>query len=258
MGIPRTKSNTSAPHEDFLTLRGRNRPARLFNVCELPKPVAASVMDGGLLRWEFGLRHYEPPATLCFDFARLAHASDELICRFAQKWGPLGYGLVTQEEYVEEWRRYAGLADSILRVAAEHAAGRTANDGDWRRICDWVIPGGDIEKTAGMQLRVAVGAVNKWYNYSGIHVILDLVAGSPHIQPQAGGKLFAVLGAQIAHAIARADQMVVCAGCKYPFPPARPLSRGSRQYCGKCRSKKVPQRDASRDFRKRAKLLKAS
>lgn len=87
MGTPRTKSRT--PHEEFLAMKGSNRPARLHNVWQLPKPVAASLMGGGVLRWEFGQGHYTPPATLCFDFARLAQASDEQIRRFAQKWGPL-------------------------------------------------------------------------------------------------------------------------------------------------------------------------
>jgi hypothetical protein len=82
------------------------------------------------------------------------------------------------------------------------------------------------------------------------HRILDLVDSQLQVRPGASN-LLGVLVTQIAHAMARSDESPACANCKTTFPPKRRLSRGSRQYCPACRKAKVPQRDASRDWRRR-------
>ena len=63
------------------------------------------------------------------------------------------------------------------------------------------------------------------------------------MQPGASN-LLGVLVTQIAHVMARSDELAVCANCKKLFRVKRRLSRGSRRYCPRCRRAKVPQRDA--------------
>jgi hypothetical protein len=99
-------------------------------------------------------------------------------------------------------------------------------------------------------LAIAACAVNAWFAAARGHRILDVVEGQFQIRPGASN-LFGVLGAQLAYAIARSDEMARCAGCKAAFTPERPISHGSRQYCRTCQRRKIPQRDASRAWRSR-------
>ena len=103
---------------------------------------------------------------------------------------------------------------------------------------------------------VVGGAVNKWFAAAAGHRILDLVDGTLQVRP-AASNLFGVLIVQIAYVLSRCDEAAVCAGCKKPFQPKRPISRGIRQYCRSCRQAKVPQRDAARDWRRRVRDNKA-
>ena len=103
------------------------------------------------------------------------------------------------------------------------------------------------------EIAIMSSAVNTWFADAKGHQILEIVDGQPRVRPGAS-KLFGVLITQIAHTIARTDQLTVCAGCERPFTPKRPLSRGSRQYCPQCRKAKLPERDAARDWRRRERL----
>jgi len=115
-------------------------------------------------------------------------------------------------------------------------------------------PAKDLERSGlprEIQLAIVGAAVNTWFDQARGHGILTMQNNELQVQPYAS-TLFGVLVTQIAHVIARSDQKTVCAGCRNPFAPARPIVRGSRQYCTICRKRGVPQRDASRDWRRRA------
>jgi hypothetical protein len=192
-----------------------------------------------------------PKSTLCFDFAELADRSDEQIRRFAARWGPLGFENAG-EERLDDWRYYARIAQAILRFSAQRLTGGTGLQGDWNTLRIFAYRH-QIDRTsmpAQIQMAIVGAAINRWYAAASGHRIMDLVDNQLRVGPGASN-LFGILITQIAHAVARCDQTAVCAGCQCAFIPKRPLSRGSRQYCKKCRRSKVPQRDASRDWRRR-------
>ena len=240
-----------------LALYQTGRPAPWMHRYSLPQPLSATVNQRGYMHWrwksDFMLlsKLHAPPSTLCLDFAGLADGSDEEICKFAAEWGPLGPDARKTEERVQMWRRYAKLARALLRFTAERLNDGKGRDEDWKTICKWMPfrPLPRMSKTSESEM--VVSAVNDWFDRARGHGILDMLDNQPQIAPHAAF-LFGILITQIAHLIARSDQVVVCSGCKRPFIPGRPLSRGSRQPCKSCRKKKIPQRDASHDWRRRS------
>lgn len=247
-------SITSAPLEDFLALPFREGPARLIGPFYLPQPLEASVDADRNLSWTWGnpSKRHEPPSTLCFDFARLADGSDEQTRLFAAQWGPLGLSPRVHEERVGLWLKYARLARAILRFKAEGQIGGLGRDEDWNTICK-SMPVRSLNRakmSPEEQTAIMGSAVNTWFNRARFHGVVQMVDDQLQVRPYAGF-LFGILITQIAHAIALSDQMAVCSGCNDPFVPARPLSRGVRQYCKRCRRKKIPQRDAARAWRQR-------
>jgi hypothetical protein len=189
---------------------------------------------------------------LCFDFAKLADGSDEQTRLFAAQWGPLGLSPRVNEERVGLWLKYARLARAILRFKAGKQIGGLGRDDDWKTICK-SMPVRSLDRvkmSSEWQTAIMVSAVNTWFDRARFHGIVQMVENQLQVRPYAGF-LFGILITQIAHAIARADQMAVCSGCNDPFVPTRPLSRGVRQYCKRCRKKKIPQRDAARAWRQR-------
>jgi hypothetical protein len=253
-------SITSDFSKDFLQAEGKDRNARLVVHPTFPRPLEARLDHDGYLTWrwyedEQGGRDVPPKLQvprngLCFEFARLAQASDEHIRRFAERWGPLRIEQ-REEEHVDKWRSYAVLAQVLLRFAGDTAHGGRGSKEDWGTICAWLQVGTlDRPRSVNQQLAIAASAVNSWFAAARGHRILDVVEGQFQIRPGASN-LFGVLGAQLAHAIARSDELARCAGCKAAFTPKRPISHGSRQYCNRCRHAKIPQRDASRAWRSR-------
>jgi hypothetical protein len=254
-------STTSDLAKEFLGAPGKQRPARPAGRPDFPRPIHALLDSDGYLRWtwyklETGGRDQPPEFQkprngLCFEFARLAHASDEDIRRFAEKWGPLGIEL-RQEEHVNDWRRHAALAQALLSFAADRATGGRGSEEAWGTIRAWSPAGdtSDLRPTLRERTAIAASAINAWFVAARGHRIMAVVKGQFQIQP-AASNLFGTLAAQVAHAMSRADERVQCSGCKTAFHPKTPISHGSRQYCSRCRRAKVPQRDASRDWRRR-------
>jgi hypothetical protein len=262
-----TSSRTSDWYEDFLAVAKRDRAARLAGTPPLPKPCGATVNGNGFLTWSWYPTadiKGPPPATqqvpvkLCFDFARLADGSEEEIRRFAAKWGPLGLDK-GGKEHIDDLRNYARLAKALLRFSAELLSGGAGAGEDWNTICESIAPGQNLADRAGLdsrfQMAIIASAVNTWFAKAHGHGILAIGDATLQVRPHASN-LFGMLITQIAHVIARSDQLAVCDGCTAAFVRDRAPSRGPRQYCGKCRKAKVPQRDASRDWRRRVGLRK--
>ena len=259
--ITRADSKSSNSLKDFLALPKKSRAARVISP-SLPKPREAFLDRHGYLTCTWyathvrGAQRKSPPlqklpATLCFDFARLADAPHEQIRRFTKNYGLLGLE-ERAEEHVDAWSKWARLARALLRFAGERATGGSGEEEDWKTICEYAFSLAlDRHRMhAHQQMAIAAAAVNKWFAKATGHRILEVVDGELQVRPGASN-LFGILISQIARVMARSDQTVVCAGCKVPFLPTRPLVRGSRQYCTRCRKAKVPQRDASRDWRRR-------
>lgn len=255
---------TSDLFEHFLAIDGGDRPARLLSSPEFPHPLKAEIDGDGFLRWRYYSeegRKRAPelkkiPHDLCFRFARLARGSDDEIRSFAEQWGPLGIAL-RAEESVDNWRHYAALANALLGFAAETATGAQSGEEAWvtirDAICSW-IPAGERERfrpEIHERMAIAASVLNGWFSMAARgHQILGVTGGRFQIRLSANN-LLGGLATQIAHAMSRSDQLARCAGCNSAFRPKRLITHGSRQYCTKCRRTKVPQRDASRDWRRR-------
>lgn len=251
--------------KDFLLVEGKDRIALLLDPPQFPRPIKARLTANGSLTWiwykdEKGGRgvapaHQKLRSDLCFEFQGLADGSDDEILRFAERWGPLGIR-DREEEHVDEWRYLAVTARSLLTFACERATGGRVSNETWGAIRA-LVPAKDLEAfrpSVREQMAIAASVANAWFAKARGHRILDVVEGQFQIRP-AASKLFGILAAQLAHAMSRSDQSAPCAGCKHWFPPSRRISRGSRQYCNTCRRAKMPQRDASRDYRSRKKLV---
>jgi hypothetical protein len=234
----------------ILHLRGGSTP-RLYDPAAVPRPRAAALSPAGYLscKWSEPPKLRRPPDDLCFRFAKLAEGSDEAIRCFARNWGLLNLH-VRAEEHVDEWRQYGRLAAAILRLSAQHLRGDRAAESDWATICRWLEVKNVTQVPRDLELTLLAAAVNLWYTRAQGHSVLDLDQESLIIRPQAS-TLFGVLITQIAHVIAGTDQHAVCSGCKRNFAPKRGQSRGVRRYCKKCRRRKIPQRDAAREWRRR-------
>jgi hypothetical protein len=165
--------------------------------------------------------------------------------------GPLNLA-ERQVESVKSWRHYARLALALMRFTAQLTSGGRGDEKDWALICGSTpLEGFELDGLKEReQMAIVAAAVNLWFAKARQHGVLTMVGDDLQISPNASD-LFGVLVTQIAHVIARSDQMAVCAGCRDPFPPDRPITRGTRQYCKRCRAGKKPQRDASRDWRRR-------
>lgn len=255
MTVARHSSSVRAD-SDFLQNSFNNLPgdraARVFHLNKFQKPHSAAVNSAGRLTWKWlAVDKFQAfPSTLCFDFAGLSEASDEQICAFARRWGPLGFG-DTLKEHTSEWKIFARLARSILRITTPEQ-----NKEDRRVIWEWIAPQSpidDLPSSPSEALTIAVGAVNLWYSRAHGHIILDLVKNQPRVR-LGGANMFGILAVQLAHQLAHSDQKAVCGGCDRPFALKRPRSRGVRQYCPNCRKDKVPQRHAARDYRRRNRL----
>jgi len=257
---------TSERWKEFLDVPSGSRAARLAGLPLIPRPVGVSHANGVLTwTWYSGIggpnkppELQTAPAELCFEFARLAQGSVEEICCFAERWGPLNLER-REEEKVQNWRYYARLALALLRFTAALKAEGRGEEEDWRLICQ-TTPARELDRK-GMpkqwQLAIVAAAVNNWFNDAREHGILTMLNHDLQVRPHASA-LFGILVTQIAHVIARSDQKAVCAGCHEPFQPTRPLSRGVRQYCKRCRKRRVPARDAMRDLRQRAREKKVA
>jgi hypothetical protein len=164
------------------------------------------------------------------------------------------------EEHADEWRRYARLAQALLRFVGQDSVVGRGSEKDWKTICEWLEIFSDeapLSSFGKFKMEVTAGAVNLWFAQAKGHGILDVVNHKLQVRPHASN-LFGILVTQIAHAVARSDQQSICSGCGVPFVLKRRPSRGVRRYCAVCRKKRVPRRDAARDLRRRNRLEKPS
>ncbi len=233
--------------KDFLALPNRDRLARLSESLWLPRPTRAFLDSDGFLTWtwyrqsykssknleELGARRrppevQKPSSDLCVRFSELAGGTGLQIRVFAEKMGStLGMEMDGQgQEEVTRWRDFAELAAALLRFSGAQASRRRGDDKDWSTICKFI--GVEIDRAhlgAIPQKAITALAVNRWFAGMRGHRILEMVDMQLQVRPGASN-LLGVLIAQIAHAIARSDELAVCAGCKKTFRPNRAPSRG--------------------------------
>lgn len=118
--------------------------------------VADVELWGDSLGWHPGVRKTWPNSSLLSEFVRLAQAPDDLILRFAQRWGvlelckhllpachsdcqPMSFKPMRDKdalfmEPLSEWRRYAAIAGGLLSVANRLNEEKTPDEWDWEPI----------------------------------------------------------------------------------------------------------------------------
>jgi transposase-like protein len=158
-------------------------------------------------------------------------------------------------EPVESWRLWARRARATLNVAAQLHRGKIGEEEDWRVTEgaeeipyfpeDWPMPKG-VEEGWGRLIYY----LNHWLWFTRVRPRLEWDQGRP-VVTLGGGQLFGTLAVQLMLAISRTDGLEVCSGCGLGYIPHRRPKAEQRHYCLECRKRKVPQRDAARDMRKR-------
>lgn len=184
-------------------------------------------------------------------FVKLDGKPDDALLLFAMKWGPLWEG--DRGETLSIWRETIGRCASIIRVGRAMLNRGTPDQRDLKRIRVGIV------STEMASLDVA-NALNKLYNDAGKHLLLSPRNVAPHrceaeafaVEHRCSG-LLALILEQIAQMLARETShgMVSCAGCGEETQRQR--SDALNSYCHKCRSNKIPQRNASRAYRQRSK-----
>ncbi len=172
-------------------------------------------------------------------------------------------------EPVEAWRYWAGQADAILRLAAAHRDGKAGTPAHWRTLTargPWAsggddtvregIKGGAFKASGAPDSALArdllADAVDTWLVLARVRPKVYW-RGSAPILTLGGGLQLGVLGLQLLAATADQDALVRCAGCPRWTIPTRSPVANQRTFCPTCRSKRKPQKLASRDWRRRQK-----
>lgn len=185
-------------------------------------------------------------------------------------WGPTEKAakdhhekLLSEGEPISAWRDYARFAEAILNIAARLHKGEMGSDKDWTTLHDddagflgWdyaverrkakKFPDIDDEKS------LIADGVNYWLVSGGVQPRVSWKASRPIITfecPKPYGKLFANLAIQLMMVVSQIDSLAICSACGQSYMPTRRPRNNQRRYCPIC--KKVAQRDASADYRRR-------
>jgi len=247
----------------------REHPDRTFPTPALLIPARLELVDG-CLQWDWfdeGVgpreiqqnRHREPLR----NFIALAEAEEKAILRYAREWGVLGLceHLVPSAhsrecrpigwpdcctEPITAWRRYAKEASILIKLSLDLARGTPPKKQDWA-----ALPLRRSPRSVEAGRLLVAERVNQWLAWGGVRPTLTWRKDAPEMS-LGGTNLFGVLAIQLMCAVSRTDGVAICCGCGAGYlPPYRKPRDGERHYCEECRRRKVPQRDAARDFRSR-------
>jgi hypothetical protein len=241
------------------------------------------VEGDGLLVIDRRFRFLEPSRELLADFVAIDTGSPEAVARFANTHGTLdiceahglprghagavvGYafgGCPPQTDDIgadfwepfSAWERFVGQARSMLNIAAALHRGRSPDRADWEHV--WpadtrdallALPGLEHQKN------MLATAVNTWLQLGAVSPSMVWGPKGTRKNPAVtfgGVGMLGALAVQLMMATIRTQGLAICSGCGVPFVPERRPSRGRRVYCRECRDRKVPQRDAARDYRRK-------
>jgi hypothetical protein len=243
-------------------------PDNLFRSVLPPKDVLTRFVE---------LRNGRPDEILCF--AKQWGPLDGYSGLF-NAWAPGLLGENVEEaadlpgtfaESIDGWVKIARRAYSILNIAAKLHQDKLGEVSDWASVKTWFVWGPDdrplreqhdrwMEKfgntVSGQKSRLAF-EINNWLATGDVKLRLEWTNPPFHSDRKIGlslrGRdgLFGFLAEQLVLAVARSSGLCTCSCCGGPYAPRRRPNRNRRNYCPQCRGKKVPQRDASRDYTKR-------
>jgi hypothetical protein len=199
-------------------------------------------------------------------------------CQLAAGLWPLG-----EYEYpphgaepIDAWRRLVGDVVGVLRVAAAYHRDEYVTDATWasfrnirvERLSDL---GGEYVATSlpsrpGQLIQPppprwdGAGFLGPPAQLVGAftNLLLERVRlraymapdGRPTARIEPAG-LVGALGLQLMQKISKTAALALCAGCARSFTPKRKPSTGRKAWCDACRVAKIPERQASRDYRAR-------
>lgn len=243
--------------------------------------------------WDVGgeFRTVHAPGRLLESFVELADAPVKRILDYARRWGvfevcehdlpashnpppvPIPIDLRPRDklpwchargfwgarpwEGIEIWRGYSRKFRALLDLAARLHEGKVGEPDDWRRLNVAVEDdrgrSGRVLEQDQVQLAVVL---NQFISQARVGITVEWDRATP-VVAMTGRGLFSALVTQLVLATARSDGLAICSGCAESYAPRRRPRGGQRRYCEKCRERKVPQRDAARDYYRRQ-GLKAS
>jgi len=160
-------------------------------------------------------------------------------------------------EPLETWRHLAREALALINISAQLLQGMPAKTEDWLFAFDWYedifLEESETFGDVDGDKMVLVGHVNAWVKAAGVFPILsfqakkgfDVALASEH------GFLLGPLAMNLMFAVSRTDGPAKCSSCGELYAPDRRPKAKQRNYCSKCRKTGAPQRDASREYRRR-------
>ena len=151
-------------------------------------------------------------------------------------------------ELTQSWRTIARAFAALIRAAHSIADGGLT-DAETRNALTWFDDGGFYYE--GFDKSTVKAAANHLFAQS-VRLEIDYTEASrlPRLQ-FAGSSLADALAVQTALFITGASSAYVCDGCNSIFIPTRQPRYGQAKYCKVCRDGGVPQKVATREFRKR-------
>ena len=172
-------------------------------------------------------------------------------------------------EPIEAWRRFAADARAILNFAAELHNDRCGREVDWDTMFESLRPASaevwfrrgrsDVERgkkdvwmgryllAEQLNLRLQLGNVRPTVVWGGVQT--DDTKGPVALFQGEG--LYGMIALQLAMAVSKSHGFAVCRECGTAYAPRRRPNLAQRNYCDSCRRLKVPERNATRAYRKR-------
>jgi len=264
---------------------------RMFERSEIPRLFDVSVEEGDesgpVLVCRSGAQPCEPLVVtdmtgLLPAFAKLAEAEPERVAKFANHWGVMGFcehGFPqsrpftvvahshspkckpTLREPVEQWKQVARSARAIMAIAVNLHRGREGRPEDWEVIYEGLRPKHLLtwdeliqakEHWEAREWQKLQSVLDYWLDLGGVRprvkwdLYLPRGEWGLHVELGADG-LFPNIARQLVFTCARHDGVALCRGCSDPYA----LLHGNQKFCPTCRDKKVPQKLAMREYRRR-------
>ena len=160
-------------------------------------------------------------------------------------------------ELAGEWRTWARRAQSTLEAAARLRIGKLPDEATWRIVCDtegmpsgpgWWAPPRRLDAGWAM-LDYMLGF---WLRAADVRPTLERHDGKPVITwGSIHAPLFGTIALQLLMMVTQTQGLAQCSGCGNSYIPRRKPREDQRRYCDDCRARKIPIRDAARDYRQR-------
>jgi len=166
-------------------------------------------------------------------------------------------------EPLNVWRQWSCMAKSLMNIGALLNQGKPADPNDWhayRYACRNVTPTGlETEERDVSKGRADLAwELDCWLSMGQVRPLIDWVKKNERWQFRldrmtSGPNLFGLLALNLALAIS-GTELAVCGSRGQSYLPKRRPDPNRRNYCTSC-GERVAQRDASRAYRRRRKLV---